>query len=94
METEEELIDRLLDTEILESQNLDPHLWLAVSTALVNLRLLKKLVPAGMPFEEITREWLIEKLTGKVISSDDVESSRLRILAHWEKVQKHTKPVQ
>lgn len=90
METEAEIIDRLVDNEILEAYNLDPNVWLAVSTALVNLRLLKKLVPDGMPLEEITREWLIEKLTGKAISPDDVESSRLRILARWKKVQHHT----
>lgn len=65
---------------------------MTVSTVLVNFRFFKKLVADGTPFEEITREWLIEKLTGKAISPNDVEASRLRILERWEKVSKHTKP--
>ena len=56
---------------------------LPASSVLMALRYFKKITADGTPFEAITRDLIIEQLTGKAVTPEIVAAARDTTLENW-----------
>lgn len=76
----EDTIQDLVEILVIERLNLDPRVKLATSMALKNLRAFRQIsAESGISMDQMSREFLIEKLTKHRVSTKDFEAAQQEI---------------